>query len=97
MSVTFPAYHVFDFSLLLDPLPIPVDLHTQVVSGFLPVELTVLHREKVLHTDLLSGRDLDENDPGGRIPFLWLPIADNIVCGGPGEVTDLCHLDTLLL
>merc|ERR1719438_563382 len=83
--------------LVLQHLPVPVHLDTEIVSRLLPVHLAVRHIEQVLDPQLLPGGNLEDDDPRGNILGLTHPVGNDVVLGRPGESLETLDLDTFLV
>ena len=71
---------------LLVLVGITVYFHTQVISLFLPVDLTVSDIEECLGPELLARRNLHEGDPRWGLADLRHPVGKAVVSRRPAKV-----------
>lgn len=65
----------------------PVHLYAKIIAVLLPVKFAVHHVEQVAHADLVPGRKLHEGHSRWDVFVLGNPERNDVIAGGPGEVS----------
>lgn len=65
----------------------PVHLYTKIITILLPVKFAVHHVKQVANSDLVPGWKLHEGHPRWDIFVLGNPECNDVITGGPGEIS----------